>query len=261
LNTQINFLENFIYRALIIDSTFQRKHSWKTGKGNNIYLRFTLWHAMSEQQQEKTTVPLQVEAQNSNRTAWLTVLGCFLAFFATFGIVTGFGVFQAYFELLWPDRSASDISWIGSFQLWSITGMAIPSVILSSHVGPHWTLGLGTLMTVFGVMMASISTTYYQVLLSYGICTGLGVGLTFMPLIGLPNQWFTTKRGLAVGLSLGGSSIGGVVWSVMFDQMINDDHLGYPWTMRVIGFVQVSGRESFSMFYVSKSDFRLTYCH
>lgn len=179
------------------------------------------------------------QAQDGGRIAWLTVLGCFLAFFASFGFVTAFGVFQAYYETIWPGRSASDISWIGSFQLWFITGMAIPSVILNSHVGPHWTLACGTFLTVFGVMMASLSTQYYQVLLSHGVCTGLGIGITFMPIIGLPNQWFSTKRGLAVGIAISGSSVGGVIWSVMVDQLLNDDGVGYRWTMRAIGFVQV----------------------
>lgn len=195
-------------------------------------------------------------------TAWLTVLGCFLAFFASFGFVTGFGVFQAYYEAVLPTYSSDDISWIGSFQLWCITGMAIPSVILSAHVGPHVTLAIGTFLTVvrtcmqawlclslkffvplplqFGVMMASISKQYYQFLLSHGVCTGLGIGLTFMPIVGLPNQWFSTKRGLAVGLALGGSSVGGVIWPVIINQMINYDGVGYPWTMRTIGFLQLA---------------------
>lgn len=173
-------------------------------------------------------------------TAWLTVLGCFLAFLASFGFVTGYGVFQAYYESVLPGRSSDDISWIGSFQLWCITGMAIPSVILNAHVGPHITLAIGTLFTVFGVMMASISKKYYQFLLSHGVCTGLGIGLTFLPIVGLPNQWFSKKRGLAVGIALGGSSVGGVIWPVMVNQMINHDSVGYPWTMRAIGFIQLA---------------------
>lgn len=173
-------------------------------------------------------------------SAWLTVLGCFLAFFASFGFVTGYGVFQAYYDSILPDQSSDDISWIGSFQLWCITGMAIPSVILNAHVGPHTTLAIGTFLTVFGVMMASISKVYYQFLLSHGVCTGLGIGLTFLPIVGLPNQWFSTRRGLAVGIALGGSSIGGVIWPVMVNQMINHDRIGYPWTMRAIGFIQLA---------------------
>lgn len=97
--------------------------------------------------------PTPSPVPDGGTAAWLTVLGCFLAFFASFGFVTGFGVFQAYYEAVLPTHSSDDISWIGSFQLWCITGMAIPSVILSAHVGPHVTLAIGTFLTVVRACM------------------------------------------------------------------------------------------------------------
>lgn len=170
---------------------------------------------------------------------YLTIAGCFLAFYASFGFVTAFGVFQSYYESVLPTHSADDISWIGSIQLWCITGIAIPSVVLNAHLGPHITIAIGTFFIVFGVMMASLSTQYYQLLLSHGICSGIGIGLSFLPVIGLPNQWYNKNRALAVGLALSGSSVGGLIWPIMINQMINYDHVGFPWTMRAIGFIQV----------------------
>lgn len=192
-----------------------------------------------EDEPKPAPAPTQPAVPDGGLQAWSTVLGCFLAFFASFGFVTGFGVFQSYYEGALPDYSSDDISWIGSFQLWCITGMAIPSVILSAHAGPHATLAIGTFFTVFGVMMASLSTQYYQFFLSHGVCTGIGIGLTFLPIVGLPNQWFNKRRALAVGLAIGGSSVGGVVWPVMVNELLNRDDVGYAWTMRAVGFVQV----------------------
>lgn len=37
----------------------------------------------------------------------------------------------------------------------------------------------GTLLHVFGLMMASISTEYYQILLSQGVCSAIGVAAVF----------------------------------------------------------------------------------
>lgn len=37
----------------------------------------------------------------------------------------------------------------------------------------------GTLLHVFGLMMASISTEYYQILLSQGVCSAIGVAAIF----------------------------------------------------------------------------------
>lgn len=190
-------------------------------------------------QSQPTQSTQQPSTVDGGLKAWSTVTGCFLAFFASFGFVTAFGVFQSYYESILPDHSPAEVSWIGSFQLWCITGMAIPSIVMNAHLGLYWTLAVSTFLTVFGVMMASLSTLYYQLLLSHGVCTGIGIGLTFLPVVTLPNQWFSKHRGLAVGIAIGGSSVGGVIWPIVANQLLNVNRVGYPWTMRTIGFIQV----------------------
>lgn len=113
------------------------------------------------------------------------------------------------------------------------------SVGLNAHVGPHITLANGTFFIVFGVIMASLSTEYYQLLLSHGICSSVGIGASFMPVIGLPNQWYDKNRGLAVSFSLSGHPVGGLIWPITIDQILNHDRVGFAWTMRAIGFIQV----------------------
>ena len=49
---------------------------------------------------------------------WLCVVGSTLVLFCSFGYANAFGVFQSYYQLTaYPNKSASDISWIGSLQL------------------------------------------------------------------------------------------------------------------------------------------------
>lgn len=50
-----------------------------------------------------------------------------------------------------------------------------------------------------------------------------------------PQEWFTTKRGLAVGLSMCGSGIGGLIFSNICQAAIQ--HLGINWALRIEGFV------------------------
>lgn len=49
--------------------------------------------------------------------------------------------------------------------------------------GPAVLLGVGTFMHVFGLMMVSISTAYYQILLSQSICSGIGASMVFFPAV------------------------------------------------------------------------------
>lgn len=64
----------------------------------------------------------------------------------------------------------------------------------------------GTFFHVFGLMMASISTEYYQILLSQGVCSAIGASAIFQPgmilvllsaqpmLIRLPNSSHLRQR-------------------------------------------------------------------
>jgi len=47
--------------------------------------------------------------------------------------------------------------------------------------GPRPLLALGTFLHVFGLMMASISKQYYQILLSQAVCSAIGSSMVFYP--------------------------------------------------------------------------------
>ena len=47
--------------------------------------------------------------------------------------------------------------------------------------GPQILLLVGTFLHVFGLMMTSISNTYYQILLSQAVCSAIGASMVFYP--------------------------------------------------------------------------------
>ena len=59
------------------------------------------------------------------------------------------------------------------------TGPVVGKVFDDS--GPALLLAAGTFLQVFGLMMASISTKYYQILFSQAICSSLGASMVFYP--------------------------------------------------------------------------------
>lgn len=71
--------------------------------------------------------------------------------------------------------------------------------------------------------------------LTQGVLFGVGASFVFFPCIVAPQEWFTTKRGLAVGLSMCGSGIGGLIFSNIAQASIQ--HLGINWALRIEGFV------------------------
>jgi MFS family permease len=66
----------------------------------------------------------------------------------------------------------------------------------------------GIFLEVLGMVLISMSTKYWHLLLSQGICVGLGAGLLYLPSVAVPAQYFSSKIMLATGLVATGSSIG-----------------------------------------------------
>jgi hypothetical protein len=97
---------------------------------------------------------------------------------------------------------------------------------------------MGSVLTLLGIFMASLSTQYWQLLLSQGICMGIGAGCLFCPALAVVSTYFCKKKMLAIGLCACGSATGGLVYPAMFQQLI--PNLGYAWTMRALGFTTMT---------------------
>jgi nitrate/nitrite transporter NarK len=94
---------------------------------------------------------------------------------------------------------------------------------------------IGSFLHVFGLMMASISTEYYQFLLSQAVCSPIGASMVFYPSFSATLTWFYKKRGIAVGIAAAGSSLGGVIFPIMVQRLVTE--VGFGWTMRISAFL------------------------
>jgi MFS family permease len=66
----------------------------------------------------------------------------------------------------------------------------------------------GTFFVVFGLVMTSFSTEYYQLFLAHGICVGFGCACLYVPSVAIVTTYFTTKRAMATGITAAGGSVG-----------------------------------------------------
>jgi MFS family permease len=191
------------------------------------------------------SAPAPAPAPNNNNkspppdgglVAWLHVVAGFMLQFNSWGLTNTFGVFQTYYESkALFDRSSSDIAWIGAIQMFLVMAM-------SAVVGPLYDRGylrsiliLGSFGVVFGHMMLSLCTEYWQVVLAQGIVVGVGAGCLFTTCVSVLPTYFSTRSGLALGLAYSGSSLGGIIYPVTLFRMLGP--LGFAWSVRVIGFL------------------------
>ncbi|KAJ5084554.1 hypothetical protein NUU61_009133 [Penicillium alfredii] len=177
---------------------------------------------------------------NGGIVAWLQVLGAFLIFFNCWGVINTFGVFQSYYEsTLLSQESPSAISWIGTIQgfLLFLVGLIAGPIFDKGY--PRSLVIAGGFLVVFGLMMTSLSTQYYQVFLAHGIAVGIGCGFLFLPSVAIVATYFTTRRALATGITASGGSIGSVIYPIVFHKLI--DRVGFGWTTRIIAFIALGG--------------------
>lgn len=134
--------------------------------------------------------------------------------------------------------SPSTISWIGSVE--SCLLMCVGAI-----AGPLFDAGyfsslliVGNIMVAFGLMMTSLADQYYQILLAQGICLGISAGLLFTPAVAILPQYFRRRRALVNGIAASGSSIGGVVFPIVWRQL--QLKIGFAWATRVLGFVALA---------------------
>jgi MFS family permease len=152
------------------------------------------------------------------------------------GFINSFGVFQTYYvqEL---DRAPSDISWIGSVQIFCLFFIGTFSGRLSDAGFFRPIFVIGSLLGVLGLFMTSLSKTYLQIFLAQGVCCGLGNGLIFCPSVALISTYFSKKRNLAIGICAAGSATGGVVFPLMVRSLLL--RVGFAWTIRSLAFIQL----------------------
>ncbi|KAH8690264.1 major facilitator superfamily domain-containing protein [Talaromyces proteolyticus] len=174
---------------------------------------------------------------NSNLESWLTVVAGFCVFVNSWGLLSTYGAFQEYYQtVLLPTVSPSVLSWVGSAQATFIVliGIVTGPLVDAGYVRPL--MIIGCFLTVFGMMMTSLATSYYQVLLAQGFCAGIGGGIAYIPSLAVISSNFSAaKRPIAIGLASIGSSIGSVVYPILFRRL--QPQIGFPWTVRIIAFI------------------------
>ncbi|KAK9452843.1 major facilitator superfamily domain-containing protein [Dipodascopsis uninucleata] len=185
---------------------------------------------------------------NGGLKAWLQVAGSFVLFMNSWGISSSYGVFETYYtDINLSNRSQSDFAWVGSIQsfLLLIGGVITGPVFDKGHFKEL--LFAGTVFTTLGIMMLSLATEYWHVVLSQGVCAGIGGGCLFVPSVAILPSYFTTKRAFATGIAACGSSLGGLIFPIIFHKL--QPRIGFGWSTRVLGFI-VLGTQIFSIVFM-----------
>ncbi|KAJ8514460.1 hypothetical protein ONZ45_g8006 [Pleurotus djamor] len=188
-----------------------------------------------EQVADKTEV---VEYPEGGLQAWLVVLGSFLVYFASFGVINSFGTFQEFYvrEYL-SNYSATAIAFIGSLQitLLYVGGVFIGPIFDAKGFKYLYPIGvLGSLASLIALSFTQPNHIYQQ-FLSQGVLFGISVGFGYYPALSIVGHYFNRRRALVMGIVAAGSSVGGVCLPIMFSHLF--EKVGFAWAVRAAALV------------------------
>ncbi|KAJ3812003.1 major facilitator superfamily domain-containing protein [Lentinula aff. lateritia] len=172
------------------------------------------------------------EVPDGGTAAWLCAFGGFMISFTCYGVANTFGVFEDYYSAnQLYNESLNNISWIGSLQLCLILLVGCVSGPLCDAGYFKHLIGFGGLLFFLCLMMTSISTVYYEYILSQGVGVGLAQGLLFTPGMAVLTHHFKRHRTLIFGIFAAGASIGGVILPIALQRLFKE--VGFAWGVRI----------------------------
>lgn len=170
--------------------------------------------------------------------AWVMAGAGALLLFCTWGSNGAYGVFLSYWlnHNSFPGAAAKDYALIGSMVLCLAQSLAPFTQMLSAIVGIKPVMIAGIILHFLGYLLASWSTKLWQLYLTHGLLLGLGFALVFNPPNSLIPEWFDKKRGVSEGIVVCATGIGGVVFSLSSQALIEKTG-SFRWSLRMIGIV------------------------
>ncbi|OJJ39960.1 hypothetical protein ASPWEDRAFT_104653 [Aspergillus wentii DTO 134E9] len=101
--------------------------------------------------------------------------------------------------------------------------------------GTRFVLNVGIFFETISLIGASFAVEQWHMILSQGVCFGIGMGFLFVGSVGIVPQWFHKYRGIAMGVSSVGTGLGGLIYSLAVGVMI--PRLGLAWSFRILAII------------------------
>jgi len=152
--------------------------------------------------------------------AWLVVAALFITLFFIFG--SGYNTAGVFFTPLirsfgWSRARLSSLQ----TALALAAGVSAPFIgWILDRVEARLVIAAGAICAACGFTIASMAHSYPVMVAAY-LLLGLGIGAaTLLPCSMVIANWFGARRGIAMGLTMAGTSIGGMVMTLISDRVI-----------------------------------------
>lgn len=107
---------------------------------------------------------------------------------------------------------------------------------IQDKIGPFYCSLAGSVLVSLGFFLSSYTTSLTFLFICFGVIGGLGSGFGYATPIPVMAKWFPDKRGLAVGLAVGGYGAGSAIFGPLAQLKLIPAY-GVPATFRILGVI------------------------
>ncbi|KAF6836700.1 riboflavin transporter MCH5 [Colletotrichum plurivorum] len=133
------------------------------------------------------------------------------------------------------DYSSRDVGWITGVYNFLTMFLGIQTGPWMDVFGPKYLGPLAVMCAVPTFFILAECKTYWQFMLCLGVLGGTGNAIATTVGIAVIGKLFHRRRGLALGISLSGSSTGGIIFPLVLRQILPT--WGWRWSMRSLGLI------------------------
>lgn len=152
---------------------------------------------------------------------WIVCISCLVGNIAVGGIVLSFGIILPALKDFYREGTFAT-SLVGSLMTGFTYGTAPIAAALTNQIGIRGVYMIGSVIAFFSFFLSAFSSNCYVLMILFGVIGGTGLGLILMPISVACNLYFEKKRPLATGISKTGFSIGGFLFPLIIQSILDD---------------------------------------
>ena len=113
--------------------------------------------------------------------------------------------------------------------------LALLSGRLTDRFGPRIVITFLGLLVGSGLLLMSTVSSIVHVYLIWALMIGVGSSCGITPILSTLPKWFNKRRGLVIGITFAGFSVGGIMWPPVVERLIAN--IGWQSTYMVVGLI------------------------
>ncbi len=163
---------------------------------------------------------------------WNVIIGGVLMNLAL-GVIYAWSVFVAPFEADFG-WTRTEVSVVFTIAILSVGSWFVVAGFLQDRFGPRRVAAAGGILYALGFFLASQTDSLLWLYITFGAIAGAGNGFGYAIPIPVVSKWFPDRRGLAVGLVVGGYGAGSGIYGPLAREVLIPAY-GWQGTMQISG--------------------------